>query len=73
MTLPFQLGFPGAAYFDRVLSYRNKKVMKSTPGIYLAIMAVHPILFKSKVNNWGVRYLMGENLEVVWAEFSTLS
>ncbi len=23
--------------------------------------------------NWGARYLKGENLEVVWAEFSTLS
>jgi hypothetical protein len=25
------------------------------------------------IHNWGERYLMGENLKVVWAKFSTLS
>jgi hypothetical protein len=27
----------------------------------------------TKVFKWGAQYLAGENLEVVWAEFSTLS
>jgi hypothetical protein len=27
----------------------------------------------ASTSNWGARYLMGEKLEVVWAEFSTVS
>ncbi len=33
----------------------------------------HSSLFGNKVKKWGAQKLTGENLKLVWAEFSTIS
>ncbi len=41
--------------------------------IMLSVVAPFKILRYTFAQDWGVRRLTGENLKLVWAEFSTIS
>ncbi len=62
-------GTNALAYYKKFVTYSPKKFYNTGPGagIVKRFTAVINIMMQ------GARYLTGDNLEVVWAEFSTLS
>ncbi len=74
-----------STYLFLSLIYLSLSTLSLSLSLYLSIylsfsflpvrtarLKAFPLTLK-QIPNWGVRYLTGENLKVVWAEFSILS
>ncbi len=69
LGLPLQSGFPGQT-FTEDKTVKNKRIFGQNKQQSECIKTVSKHLFKC---DRGARKLTGENLKLVWAEFSTLS